>query len=197
MPAIDITDLDLDSLSRPGRKAKVFTAAIARDLVPADMALLASRSVQPAPLKKITERHHTVARMLASGLKPGEVAVATGYDAARISILQQTPAFRDLVAFYSDAKDHIFADTFQQLAGLAKDVVLELRDRLEDRPEEFTNGMLLEIATKTLDRSGHGPTSTQQNLNVNVTLGTRLEAARARARAALLDITPASEIAAE
>ena len=188
-------DLDLDSLTRPGRKAAVFTAETARELAPADLALLATRSVQAPEIKKLTERHHMVARALASGLKPGEVAIATGYDGARISILQASPAFRELVAFYSDAKDQVFAETMGQLAGLAKDAVMELRDRLEEKPEEFSNGMLLEISTKMLDRSGHGPSSTSQNLNVNVVLGSRLEAARQRARnvaLGIIDITPES-----
>jgi len=186
-------DLDLEALSRPGRKAKAFTAIPARELRPADFALLANRSVQPPSIKKITERHHAVARALAGGLRPGEVAIATGYDPARISILQQSPAFRELVAFYSDAKDAIFAQTFEQISGLAKDAVMELRDRLEEKPEEFSNGMLLELSTKMLDRSGNGPTSTQ-SVNINVALGSRLDAARQRARALALgqpiDITP-------
>lgn len=193
MPADLDLDLDLFALARPGRKAADFRAETARELAPADFALLSTRSVQPAEIKRLTERHHMVARALASGLKPGEVAIATGYDGARISILQNSPAFRELVAFYSDAKDQVFAETMGQLAGLAKDAVIELRDRLEEKPEDFTNGMLLDISTKMLDRSGHGPTSTSQSLNVNVTLGSRLEAARQRARDlahGLIDISP-------
>lgn len=182
--------LDLTSLTAPGRKAARLEAHVVREITAADLALLEARPpVQAFEIKRITERHHAVARLLASGVPPGEAAAITGYSASRISILQESPAFRELVSFYSDAKDIQYASVHEQIAGLSKDALLELRTRLEDDPEQFSNGMLLELITKTLDRSGFGPTSQVTAVNINVELGQRIEQARLRARAAALGQT--------
>jgi hypothetical protein len=177
--------LDLSRLAAPGRKTHRLEANIVRELRESDFALLETRpAVQAFDIKRLTERHHSLARLLAGGVPPGEAAVITGYVPSRVSVLQESPAFRELVAFYSDAKDVQFAQVHEQIAGLSKDALLELRTRLEDSPEDFSNGMLLELITKTLDRSGFGPTSQVTAVNINVELGNRIEQARLRARAA-------------
>jgi hypothetical protein len=177
--------LDISSLSAPGRRSQPLEAAVVRPLRDADLAMLADNrgTTQPA-LKRISERHHALARNLAAGLSPGEAAAIVGLCSSRVSVLQGDPAFEELVRFYRGNKDAVYADMYEQLAGMGKDALLLLRERLEETPEDFTNGMLLDVVTKLADRSGHGPTSTQQNLNVNVNIASRLEEARKRARSA-------------
>ena len=176
--------LDLTSLTSRGRRAEPLDAVVCRPLRDADLALLtASRGTGASPLKRISERHHALARNLAAGLSPGEAAAVVGMCGSRISVLQGDPAFEELVRFYRQQKDVVYADMYEQLAGMSKDALLLLRERMEDTPEEFSNGMLLEIVTKLADRSGHGPTSTTQNLNLNVNIAARLEEARKRALA--------------
>lgn len=165
-----------------------------RPLRESDLVLLqTSAAVQPITLKKVTQRHHSLARLLASGVAPGEAAAITGYDNARVSVLQGDPAFRELVEFYTERANEVFRDTLEQVSGLSQDVIAEIRDRLEDDPASFTNTELRQLLEGTLDRSGHGPRSTQvQEININ--LASRLDEARRRAREArrqaIIDITP-------
>lgn len=188
-------ELDIASLTAPGRKALPLTGAIVRALRPADLALLltADRGTSNPPLKKLTERHHTLARALAAGNKPGEAAVAIGFSPARVSVLKSSPAFQELVEFYRTSIDAEYADFHNRMAGLGKDAVLELTERLEENPEDFKTQDLLRLTTEMADRTGYGPSKTD-NVNVTVDVGARLADARKRAKAIALesmkDVTP-------
>ena len=103
---------------------------------------------------------------------------------AWVSTLKTDPAFVELLSFYRERVDVSFEDTLSHIGGLAKDAVVELRDRLEEDPETFSNKQLLEILTAMADRSGNGPTSTQVSINTN--LASRIDMARQRAKAARL-----------
>ena len=50
-------------------------------------------------IKRLTHRHHNLARTLASGVKPGDAAIMCGYSPCRGFILQTTPAFNRLGHF--------------------------------------------------------------------------------------------------
>lgn len=161
---------------------------VVRELTEDDLALLAeARGSKPKPLtKRLSERHHALARFLASGMPNWEAAAVTGYTAHRISILQADPTFKELVAFYRANVESKYADLHDRLAGMAVDAADILRDRMEDNPDELGDGTLLEVVKMGADRTGHGPSST--NVQVNVGLAGRLEAARKRV--ALIDVTP-------
>jgi hypothetical protein len=162
-------------------------------MTPADLEALATlpRQSEPVPVKKMSERHHALARMLASGLRDGEAAALVGYEQAWVSSLKKSPAFQELMTLYRESKDIEFAEVASRMAGLSKDAVLELQSRMENEPEKFTNSMLLEMIKTLADRTGHGPTTTQ--VNVSLDLGSRLAAARERARASMIDITPGAQ----
>ena len=190
-------DLDLSFMGRRGRRAGSFDFEVLREVRASD--LVAQESAEAGvvvPLKKLTARHHSVARLLAVGTSPGAAAIAVGLDNAYLSTLQNDPAFKDLVKFYSNKTEEAFFDTMQNLSDFSQEVMTELRDRLETTPEDFQVRDLTKLLTDTLDRTGHGPTSTQ-NTNVNINLGERLDAARQRALALRMaeaqDITPTSE----
>jgi hypothetical protein len=175
-----------------GRAPAALVAAEVRELSPEDFALLATeRGVEPAPLKRLGERHHALAKLLAQGTSPGEAAVVTGLSPSRVSILKADPTFQDLVAFYREKVDAAYVDMHSTLAGLSLDAAQELRDRLEEEPEKISVGQLLEITKLGADRTGFGPKSTQ-DVNVNVGLADRMQAARERAEARrrVIDITP-------
>lgn len=187
--------LDIAKLSSRGRRPAQLDAVVVRELRGEDLALLSQpANIQPLELKRLSDRHHGLARALASGISEGEAAVMFGYDSSRVSILKSSPAFQELLALYRDVKDTEFADMTARLAGLAKDAVLVLQDRLEDAPEDISTGQLLQIVQVGADRSGHGPTS-KQEVNVTHNLAARLDAARQRAKAAMIegkaiDVTP-------
>src|SRR5262245_47529587 len=89
----DAVDLGLN-LHLGGRAAKPVFAQVTRPLREADLALLSSeRGIQPVALKRITERHHALARCLATGMSATEASIVTGYSPSRISILKDDPAF--------------------------------------------------------------------------------------------------------
>lgn len=188
-----LSDLDLETVSAPGRRAVPLAPVIVREVEDSDLARIATdRGTQPVRLKKIGERHHALARLLAAGTPPGEAAAIMNLQPAWVSSLQSDPAFVELITLYREKVDTAFVDTLDHIAGLSRDTVVELRDRLETDPEAFSNNQLLDLFKTMADRSGHGPTSTQ--VNINADLAGRLDAARQRAKeqrlAALRDITP-------
>lgn len=174
-------NLPFDPVRLKGRALRPLTAAVARNLEAADLALLgAEKGSRPAALKRISDRHHTLARHIAGGMKPGEAAVICRYDVSRVSILLDDPAFQELLAFYRSEIDAEYVDLHAQLAGLSRTAAAELLDRLEDAPEDFSIGQLQEVVKLGADRTGHGPQSSSTNLNINVDLAAKLEAARRR-----------------
>lgn len=173
-------DLGLDLFRTRGRAAVPVSAEIVGAVTQADLELLKTeKGSKPAPLKRIGERHHAMARMLASGMKPGEVAVAVGLHPSRVSILQDDPTFQELVAFYRENVDAVYADLHTRLAGMSADAAEELRRRLEENPEDLGLNALMEMVKLGADRTGYGPSS-KQDVNVNVNIADRLQAARQR-----------------
>lgn len=173
-------DLEITPVRTRGRAVKPVEVSVVRELRLADLGLLEEeKGSKPAGLvKRLSSRHHLLARKLAEGLSPGEAGLIANYSPSRVSILQADPSFRELVEFYKAEVKGVFVGMHEKLAGLSEDALEELRTRLEDEPESFTNGMLLDILAKMADRTGHGPSSTQ--VNVNVGLAERLNEARRR-----------------
>ncbi len=149
-----------------------------RELTPSDVMMLDAASAEPPKLRKLTQRHHALARTLASGMAPGEAAILCDYTPVRVAQLQRDSAFRELIAFYQKRVEEVYIDRHTALANLSTDAVLTLHGRLEDEPEAFSNRELTELSKMALDRTGIGPSTTQ--VNVNVDIATRMAAARAR-----------------
>lgn len=183
-------DLGIDFERALGERPPPREVAYVREMVMADYEVAGQNSTvgefQP---RKLTERHHALARCVALGLKDHEAAARVGYDPQMLVILKRSPAFLDLVEVYRGEVDRVFVDHAEQLAGLATDAILAIRERLEEDPDAFGTKMLLEIAAVTGDRAGYGPIKRTENVNVNVSLGEKLALARARV-AQMKDVTP-------
>lgn len=121
-------------------------------------------------LRHLRSSHHQLARLLALGKKPAEVSLITGYSASRISILQNDPAFRDLLAHYAAEVGEIHSNMVGRLASMTTDTIDLLHERLIDAPETFTNGQLTELLKAGADRSDAPPVTKSINLNQNQTL---------------------------
>ena len=173
--------MDLNLAIRPGRPAEELTATVVRELTPSDLALLAEggRGSASQKIKKLRDSHHALARALAGGMSNPEASLATGYDLGYISILKSDPTFQELVAFYRANLDIAMSSLHDKLSTISKVAADELRDRLEEKPDEIGTTHLIEIVKMGADRTGHGPKSTQ--VNINVDLAERLSAARKRA----------------
>lgn len=180
---LDIEELN-DSvlgLVRRGRPSAQLSAKVVRPIRVSDLAALAAPGTVEGPVvKKLTDRHHGLARLLAAGVAPGEAAAVMNYDNGRVSILQNDPAFQELVSLYRGHVDEAFVSTMDQLAGMNRDIIEELRTRLEEDPSTFSNEELRRLMETSLDRTGFGPTHKQET-TVTISLSEKLEVARKRA----------------
>lgn len=174
-------EIDIGALVGPGRKKAELTFSIVRPIEVADLAMLATTSaIQPVEIKKLSQRHHGLARLLASGMSSGDAAIMMNYEVSRVSILLGDPAFQELVSFYQSQVEKAFVQTADKLAGFASDTLDELQSRLEENPSDFSTGELTRLLTVALDRTGLGPT-TKNEQKVVVNISTTIEAARRRA----------------
>lgn len=149
-----------------GKQPSQLRWEVVRDVELEDMLTLAtSRSSSPQLLKQIRQSHHTLARLLAQGMKHVEIASITGYSTSRISILQDDPAFEELVVYYRSMEEAGFksarADMHSRLAELGFDSIEALHERVAEKGDTMPLEQLITIVKLTADRTGHGPTSTQ------------------------------------
>lgn len=181
---MDLSDLDIGP--RPQQPYSPVELTFVREITPEDVEARAAAkgTLYKAPLKRLTHRHHALARCIAAGNSGSEAAMIVGYDAVTVSILLGNPAFMELVNFYARDINRVYAEMQANMAALGSDVVDELRDRLETAPEEFTNSQLTDLMAKTADRTGNGPQSTSVQVNIHANLADRLAEARRRAAAA-------------
>lgn len=148
-------NLNIDKLAGPGRLPARLEAEYLRDITEADLGILATKplgSVSP-PIKRLGDRHHALARLLAAGTSEAEAALITGYDISRVSILKNSPAFQELLALYREEVKREFATVIDHMAGLSRDALLILRERLEENEDRFSNNELMKIAVDMVDRT--------------------------------------------
>jgi DNA-binding NarL/FixJ family response regulator len=80
-----MTDL-LDGISLSelrGRKQKSVAGTFVRPLQEADLQVLKNsgeRGIKPSPLKRLSERHHAIARLVATGQNNGYISAVTGME---------------------------------------------------------------------------------------------------------------------
>ena len=154
--------LDLDQLvqigsARGGRRpAMPLALEVVRELGEEDLAEILS----PTPLacgtnavKTLRSSHHTLARLLAEGRRPGECSVITGYSLSRISILQNDPAFQELQSYYAAQLEPVYLNVHERLAQVGTDALEVIQERLDSDPDGFKNSELLAIVESTMDRS--------------------------------------------
>lgn len=181
--------MNLD-LRTTGRAAKPITAEFERELDIDDiMSLQTERGVQAPQVKEFRERHHALARYIAEGHTPGEAAALMRYSQGRMSTLLGDPAFKELVAHYRGLVNGEFLDFQKKLSELAIDAATILQERMEDKPDDIGEAMLLRIVEVGADRTGHGP-SQKTEVNVKIGLAARMQSARAHIESKLKDVTP-------
>jgi hypothetical protein len=147
-----------------GRRPSGARAAYVRDLTPGDIVRLQNLpegSLQSAlpPIKRLRHSHHTLAKLLADGVRQEECSAITGYSPSYISNMQKDPAFAELISYYVEQKKEVYLDVHQKISTLSLDAVEELQSRLAEVPETFQIRDLKEIAEMGLDRTGFGKTS--------------------------------------
>ncbi len=184
----DMTFSELDLVPRGrGRAPAANTAEYIRDLSPADISLLASeRGIKAPTIAKLRDRHHALARCLASGMSIAEASAITGYDPSRISILRGDPQFKDLQEQYRSMAEAGLAQFQDRAITVAITAMNNIQEMLEDDEAPLPAMTQLEILKVAADRAGHAPVSKSVNVNVNHDLGARMRAAAQRLR----NVTP-------
>lgn len=135
-----------------------------------DLALLnTNRGIAAPGLQKIRQTHRLAARLMALGMKDGDVAVAVGLSPGRLSILKNDPAFTALIQTFQNHKDAHTIDIMEKVHEVGMIAIEELRDRILDAPDEISSSQLLDITTAALDRLGHGPQAKLSVTTVNIT----------------------------
>lgn len=148
----------------------------------------------PADLKKIREKHHSVARMIAGGLQQRMVSQLCGYSESYLSVLLNNPSMLELVELYRIQLGASATIVTEKL----KTVGLKAIEQLEERVDEgkMSTNELTGVAKLGLDRGGHGPQTKHHNVNEDHLIDhaelTRLNH-EARQRSAS-HIVPASEV---
>lgn len=162
-------------------------------LVEADMARFGTEGdavrCPPGHLQTLKARHHTLARCLAEGMSESDAGLFAGYTVQTVSMLKGDPTFQNLIRLYQRDANTASELYREEMGRAGLNAWRELNRRLEDDPAELGTSMLKEVAVAASDRLGHGPSSTQ--VNVNVGLAARVEAGRKRVEALRMkDITP-------
>ncbi len=181
---IDLDELDLGlDLGRigPGRQRKDPEPEFVRELSEADLRMPAKQVTKAPLVKELRDRHHALARVLATGSSEADASRIVGYTPSRISILKADPQFRELVEFYRGTATEVIADFRERMALVGLTATALLGERLEDQPEEVGTGLLNDIVKTMADRTGHapqkGPTA---QVSIHVELQDRMQRARER-----------------
>lgn len=129
---------------------------------------LGDRAQQQQPLLRLRASHHNLARLLAEGTSPGEAAALVGMCPSRVSVLQNDPAFRELMTFYAGRRDELLIDVNGRLKALTLDAIEVLHERVREAPEEIPTKDLQAAIDSGLDRIGFAKASKVLNLSVEL-----------------------------
>lgn len=149
-----------------------------------DLALLRVKRTTPV-VNRFRDPHHRVARLLAAGLRPKDVAEQCGFTIARIYVLNADPSFQDLIAGYRRDVADAYVSAEEERFRMATEVNLKaLRtinehfDKADEEGELVPLSRALAVFADTSDRVGIMKKSV--SMNVNVDFAAKLEAARNR-----------------
>ena len=163
-----------------GRTAKSPTILEVAELAPSDLDGLERGAMHP--VKRFRDSHHAVARLFAAGLRPGEVAEASGYSLNRVSVLSADPQFQELIIHYRATVTEAFADGVMEYAQRQISVrnktlrmMEDQLDKADENDEDVPLNTLLRIHDSQADRTGFGKRSTV--VNINADFAARLERA--------------------
>jgi len=168
-------DLDLaaasDALDSGG--AGIITCSIEGVLEASDIAALAGGALDGpstgghiqqaaaarAEPRKLREKHHQVARLMATGMAQGLIAQIVNYDEAYLSTLVGSPSMQELIGFYRLQHGNAAEVIGERLRTVGASALERLADRIDS--DELDANQLIAAAKLGLDRSGHGPVSSQ------------------------------------
>jgi len=162
-------------MSRPKGPGSVFEV---RPLTEAD--LRGGFAPRYGAVQVIRDRHHAMARMLAAGMRPREIATALGCSTQSVQVLSRDPALIELVAEYRvevDAEQQPQIDESIRTMTRIRLKSLQELDGMLDQSIETGNPLpprvLLSMAEFASDRTGFAKRT--EHVNFDGDMATKLE----------------------
>jgi len=151
----DLSVLEFLALGTRGRAPSVLRMERLRDITMDELRAMTVPGEAPAGplLQKVRQIHHLQARLLSEGRTQTEVAALCGTSINRLSMLQKDPMFQELIEYYRRQGEHAFVEVKEKLGVLGTMATEELIERLDEKPESFSNDVLMRLGTFALDRS--------------------------------------------
>src|SRR6516164_213499 len=124
-------------------------------------------------VQQFRDSHHRVARLFASGLRPGEVAELTGYSLTHISVLYSSPLFKELIEQKRLIEDRITKDCIQSYNDLILSNGLKAERKLADKLDsddgidEMSIRELLSISRDAADIVGLSKRTVQTSVSID------------------------------
>jgi len=133
-------------------------------------------------VQSLRHAHHTMAKLLARGLKDSEVARITNRSPPTVRNFRLVPANAELIDSYAGDTDEEITSLidYRRTAMVAAEVkaMEEIIHRLDTVPDQISTSALLAIAANSQDRSGIAKQTV--SLNMNLDFGSKLDRARER-----------------
>jgi len=123
-------------------------------------------------------RHHSVARLLASGMPEGTVADLTGFDLSYLSTLKNNPSMIELVMHYRAPNNAVVEVIAERLRTVGHAAL----ERLAEEIPEMDHHALIATAKLGVDRSGNGPMSKVAHEHTHILDPTKIAALAESAR---------------
>jgi hypothetical protein len=169
-----------------------------RPLTRDDLGVLVEKRPVQGVVKTFRDSHHRVARLVAAGLRPDEVALRSGYTNTRILTLKGDPAFQELVAQYRERVTEKFEEEVSSFFEVATANMLKAEVMLSDKIDEAIDANeflptkdLIAISEGRADRFGYPKQKSVTQTNINVDFASALEAAARRSgRSNVIDASP-------
>jgi len=146
-----------------GAKVPVVTATVEEVLQPEHIAeylakcgkLETTQKSDEKDVASLRARHHSVARLLATGMPEGTIADLTGFTGAYISTLKNNPSMIELVNHYRSPNNAVVEIIAERLRTVGHAAL----ERLAEEIPEMDHHALIATAKLGVDRSGNGPMS--------------------------------------
>lgn len=143
--------------------------------------------------KELRTVHQHMARYFALGKAPSEVAVLTGYSVGYVRLLQDDPAFAELVAGFKSGVELEFQENVKLKAQLNRTAMEVVQARLTEEPEKIANKDLISLIKETSETPMGGaglPPPTPTQIQVNFFSKTPQARELPQASSLLLDVEP-------
>lgn len=135
-------------------------------------------------IKEVKTVHHSLAKLLASGMRVVDAARKTGQSPQTIYRLRRSPAFQNLELHYTQEHADATDDLLDRMEVVAFQLLDVIQDKL-DKDEEIKDTTIKEFTdmlTKFTDRVGRGPVKRTESKAVTIHL-TEEQLQRAKDRA--------------